>query len=517
MENKEDFEERRKNESLPQYGKKGHKPRVKRERSEVCMDNLHTNLIEYWNKASTFSSVTKFSWATILGVPKKVWHMFQDAEIMNNTQVLNPSQVMTIDVTVGPGWAENTGDGVNRGLSQTMSKIRAALSTSNIGFETADLGIFFSSTSSIAAMIGYVKRLLELRLQWRDRNYAYPRGLIQALGQDWDDIMNHINEYIARLNAAIDQYNQMGLLDAFDLYGREYAMFHSVFMDEDSEYGQMYMFSLNNYYLYSDTSEPSQAISTLFDKTSFSTMMECIEKAIAAWLGSSDFYQINGTLLRAFKEAPRQRIPNITLTDTVEPVVDRDFLMQIMNMSVIPGTLTNLNITQDPTQQNFIVWTPKTGVLATGEWPYVAAGGTECVWRLFENDVTPEDNMELTRLWNFYNPSTGFLEGCGSEIVTGFYLWQYDTEQNISSSQHFISNTLLSNSTSFISRIAALSPFRYIPPIHLVRPQTGSGETTVPAQYFGMLGDQYNWMVYSKNDWLELQKSAYQSIWMTDL
>jgi hypothetical protein len=417
---------------------------------------------------------------------------------------------MIINFIMGPGWANSVDDAVNRGLARIMANIRSSLSTANIGFETADLGIFFSSTSSIAALIGYAKRVLESYTVWKDRNYAYPRALIKAQGFDYVDIANNINTYSARLNAAIDMYNGMNLLDCFDVYDRQYSMCHNIFADEDSEFGQLYIFRPINYYVYDDEDIPSKAANTQIawtvPFTDFGEWLDLIDEAIQSWYGSTDLYQINGVLLRAFKEAPRQSIPHFVQGDTIDPVVDRSFLMQIMNCTIMGWTdPTTCDITQEPSTQNYVIWKPKLDSTSPAYNPV-----SSTMLRLFENDVSNEDNMELTRLVNFVDEN-GFLTNCGTEIVAGIDMLRYDTTTNSADIHTIGSNEIVlseDDPASQIHLINSIQPFRYIPAIHIV------GEPGLyGVRYLGTLGDVYNWMLYTRIDWHTLQFVAYQSLW----
>lgn len=505
--------------NLPQYGKKGHKPRRDYSPKYTNMDELHTNKIEYWNKTSAFNSVTKLPWGLIIGAGPDTSAFTAGGYLPTNA--FNPAQVMVIETVVGPGWAESVDDGVNRGLALLMSKIRSTLSSSNIGYETADLGMLLASSASIANLIGMAKRLLEASNMWKDRNYVYPRYLIHALGDTYENIYNHINEYTARLNRIIDMYNGMNILDAFDIYGRQYAMAHSVFIDEDSELAQIYAFRHRNYYVYDDKTH--QCVSTDLTAFTFNAICSAAEDAINAWYGSSDLYQINGTLLRAFKDAPRQQIPSSTIEDTITPTIDRDFLMQIMNMTIM-GPLTNLNMTQDPTTQNYLIWKPYVNKVESTT-PGSSGNATAHLLRLFENDIDQNDNMELTRLLNFarLDPANGeyALKNCGSEIVTEIFISSYDAVTgdlvlpmcaNIMTNDLMLSPTNGYSAPEILQDILAISPFRYIPNLKIYYSDLASHDTVM-----GVVGDMYNWMVYSRDDWDNLQRVAYQSLWTLKL
>lgn len=514
-----------------QFGKKGYDPRHKFERKTVNLDEIETNKIEYWNKSADYSNVTKFLWDLIIGRPRTVNGTF-DPFYTNNvyptsTSTLNPTNMMAVDIVVGSGWANSTSDGVNRSLSQLMAKMRATLSTSNFGFETADLGILYASTSSIACNIGYAKKVLEACSGWKDRSYVFPRGLVKAMGFNYEEITNNWNKYTAILKALIDRYNGMNLPDIFDVYDRQYVMMHKVYADEDSDLAQLYFFRPANYYVYDDTSNPSFAKSfpinwgSVSPFTTFNAFLTIIQKQLDAWYGSSDLYQINGVVLRAFKEAPKQMIPYYELGDTLDVSVDKAHIMQIMNCTII-STLDpdSLSLTQEPNTQNFVIWEPKLDTTLD-----VSESSMErMVLRLFEDEPTQDDNMEMTRLTNLWYTEAGepgrYITNCGSEIVVNINCYKYDAMADSLLTYSIGTNTHViyldgnaSKLTQFADMLTALSPFRYIPLIQMFT-QLGSDSAGYSApRYVGMLGDQYNWAFLDINDWGQLQFVAYESLW----
>lgn len=492
---------------LPQYGKKGHAPREEYAKKFSNLDQLSWNDITDWNSVSGYEEVTKFNWDLIVGRSRDPRN-FSAATTDTDYHHFLPAQLMKVSVVTGPGWAENVNDGVNRALAQVMANIRANLSTSNIGFETADLGIFFASTASIAAMIGYAKRILELVNKWEGRNYAYPRLLLHSMSMRWEDIRNNVNRYTARLNAAIDMYNNIEIVDCWRTYDRQYSMFHSIFLDEDSPFGQAYMFVPYNYYVYDDANHKAKSYWIGMDTIiGFDELLEAIEAQIQAWYTSSDLYQINGVLLRAFKNAPRQNIPHHELTTSPTISVDRSFLMQIMNCTINSNMKSSsLDITQDLDTQNYVVWKPQansTSDVPLYNHPYV-------LLRLFEDHPTNDDNMEMTRLINFVNPTTLYYEGCGSEIVNNIQLWRLNAATDQEESTIITGNDLVLSDSDWydhFSNAINVCPFRYIPAIHVLH-KIGDR-----VDYMGILGDLYNYTVYSRVDWLELQNVAMRSLW----
>lgn len=517
-------EQQRKCNKDVQYGKKGRKPRTHYETEKVRMEDIVTNDISYWNKTVTFDNVTKFTWPLIVGQSFPVEKILSKSYLTSKgwsapTARSIPPQAMVLDTLTGPGWAQSVQDGVNRSLALIMSKIRASLSTSSIGFETADLGIFLTSTASIPMLLAYASKIIRGHNEWMARNYVYPRGFYKMHGFDFDVELPLMQQHIVRFNQCVDFFNNMQIPDFSDIYDRQFALMHNVYLDEDSEFGQIYSFRPINYYKYDDTA--SEATYKPASFSNLSSLIGTIEDLLNAWYTSSDLFQINGVLLRAFKDYPRLHLDHISIDDSINPQTDREILMQIMNASIqniapnmaVPES-SPFSVTQDPADPTYIKWTP---TMSDEAFKMSMTISESQMLRLFENDVTKEDNMELTRLTNMVNPvntaNVGhYLNFCGGEIINRIQIGHYDLVSDaFVLDATLTSNYLLYSNVNTTVNCLAVSNFRYIPTVYVYSAPLGS--STVPT-LAGLIGDIYNYMMYDRQDWMLLNNVALQSLWI---
>lgn len=524
------------NDSGKQYGKKGRKPRnMNREVTYTKMEDIQSNDPRYYNKTSMFDNVTKFTWPLIVGqqlkpgdLLGKKWLSSAGYSTLPNARYTVPAG-MKIDVVTGPGWASSVQDGVNRSLAVLMAQIRSSLSTNQIGFETADLGLFLTSTSSISMLLGYARKLIAARNEWMSKNYVYPRGFYKMHGLDYDVENARIQQTIVAFNQAVDMFNNMQIPDFSDVYDRQFALMNNVYLDEDSQYGQIYSFAPVNYYTYQDTSGTALYTSMPASSTGLPGIIGAAQSLLNAWYTSSDLFNINGVLQRSFKDHPRLRLQHVSLDDVITPITDRFIIMQVQNMSIIPLDIpmsastaapAEFNITQDPSDPTYIKWTP---YVSTTTWNQAPIVGDYHLLRVFEDDLSADDNMEMTRLLTFCNPETSpdsanndvhFCNMCGPEIVFKVTVGYYDTVRDTYvQAASFDSNYVDIDpaNTSDAANAIALSGFRYIPTIYAWSKPTGS--STVPT-FVGIIGDFYNYMLYSRSDYIDLNNVALQSIWI---
>lgn len=507
---------------------KGRKPRSHQDRPTAKLEEIVTNKVEYWNKVAGFENVTKFNWPLIIGKEFNINDVFPQYYKPTSAHSGNMElpQIMVLTSLLGPGYAKTTQDGVNRGLSVMMSQIRSSLSTANIGFQTADLGIFLTTTNNIGAIIAYLKKLIAARNKWSPRNYAYPRGFYKAHGFDWDTETAAINTTIPRLNALIDQFNNMQLLDLSDIFDRQFALMHNVYLDEDSDYGQIYSFKPQNYYVYDDTKHQGTYY-PVSGWTTFSAVLDSIQTMINGWLLSDDFYQINGVLHRAFKDHALLHIDHASTEDIITPTTDREILMQIMNCSIVNVQTESLTaigtpeatvcITQDPSEPTYIKWTPR-NESPQSKLPVVAEN---YLLRAFEDVLSQEDNMEMTRLLTMLDRDSietvagtqyMYYRQCGSDIITAIDMYYYDPKQtDITNIGHFTSNYISVTEPNIHKIVTSISNFRFIPMFFVYGETTGATPTI---SLKGLVGDVYNYMVYHNYDYQNLNNVAYQSAWL---
>lgn len=511
-----------------QYGKKGTKPRDHSQVRKFNLKDVITNDIKYWNKTVEFDNVTAFPWSEIVGNNNKLDSVLPltTSGSVNSTFAGSFPSTMILDAYLGPGWSDSGQSGVSRALTLIMARIRSTLSTSNIGFEVADLGIFLASTTSIMMLMGHVQKLMRMMNRWDARNYVYPKALAKMLHISYDDAINSVNNYTARLNSLIRQFNNWEIPHFVDIYDKQFALMNNIYLDEDSGFGQIYIFSPKNYYLYDDTT--ASAVSTEINRASFpsiSTFIGVIEDMMEAWATSSDLFQINGVLKRAFKDSSRLEVPFYDKDEVAKPETDRAILMQIMNCTIV-GKLSGLSVTQDASNPTYVNWKPVTTY--TGTTSLNAAinanriPNSKWLLRIFEDSVSKDDCMEMTRFTNFCNPTPinisddttpnfqYYLEQCGDTLISTITIYSYDPYTTALYSNELNSNYLLTTQPVDLKNMLAIQPFRYIPTII-----TATKNISWTAS--GVLGDMYNYMYYDRADWRNLQITAYQSLWLPSL
>lgn len=523
------------------YPKRGGKPHSERyTRTPVDITKVTTNDPAYYNKNKfEYEQSTKIPWDKVFGdiVPFSdlVYNKAESTTTWKGHSYEGVNQsfpcIMAMDFVPGPGYCGNPQDPVNRAFTQLIGDIYSRTTGGDLGYQEADLAMFLTSTSSIACLIAHLSRALRASSFWISRNITYPRALLPAMGYFYADLAKNINTYAARLNACIRAFNNMKMPNFLDIYPRQFALCNNVYVDEDSAFGQVIFFKPVGVYKYIDTR--SSCVWTelpSFTSTETIPLMEkdlgLLEEIISLWYKSSDLFRINGSLQRAYKESSFLTIPEFSTAETLNPVLDRNIMLQVMNASILDYNkidASSLDIIQDPVQ-NVVYWKPMT---KPGETFDVSHDVT--LLRAYDETVSADDNMEMTRLLvmpttkvNLANPSLTVDDcvNCGPELVVGVNVVTYDREQDFNTGFTRRANNMLVDLTaafplpawSELQGAIASSNIRYFPTT-LIGYLTKYG--TDPAEFSSitLLGDLYNYTYFTSTQWKQLQTTAMYSLW----
>lgn len=505
---------------------------TKKEFTNSELDKTVSNDPSYYNKNKVnYDSATKVAWVHAAGLPVHLNDMFQEVGTSAPGKIRDYTVpgIMTIDVVTGPGYAATAHDAPNAAYSQLMADIYANTSASSVPFQQGDIAMYCASIDSISYLIAHVKRAIMSVSFWKERNAYYPIALLKAMGFDYTDLQQHMADYRTQLNEVIAKFNRLRVLDTFDIYRRHYAMFRNVYLDEDSEMGQVYIMRPANYYLYDDSVPKCSSMQIAYSSIRpFSQWITMIDDAMDRWFGSQDLYTIGGYLARAFQARVKYSISEVGESEMIEPVAEETWIStQIMNATVAPIDTASMDITQEMPSGN-ILWKPKTKVFLKSDARPEYAWTKGALLRAYEYDPDADFNMEATRLITLASeiketdtPGSyqGEYAGCGPEIVIGIGVITLDfangssVENDLSSS--FISMDVDDSGSNLYLRLMnslKTQAFRYQPPLMLM---WGNKDDTVANDKIAItiFGDMYNYTYLSYNQWRTLNRTALFSLY----
>lgn len=521
MANKNKKNSKRNEKFEPAYTKRGRSDSSKSfsNRKGVDLNSFSSNDPAYYNKyPEDYRLATQTpGWFKVLGDHIDWSAVTGYASVTAKTPVPG---IMVLDFIPGIGIAETSTDPVNKAFSQVMADIYAKTTGSNLGFQQADLAMLVTSLASISNMIGVAQRALETTEFWITKNAYTPKKMATAMGFSWQDLVKNKPAYVQRLNSLTHMYNNIKIPEFLDVYKRQYALSHTVYIDEDSSFAQIYMFMPRGYYKYSDVDHKCAWSELKFRDghymDHFSRLLDEIEDAITIWYNSSDLYNMNGTLLRAYKESSFYMISDLTIDSLIDPRLDRYIMLQLMNADFCNYKYIRkdtLDITQDVVE-NIVIWKPGAKV-PEGDDAFGFEERSSHLVRAYDAEVSADDNCELTRFM-FHTSLVNTVSGeswydfdtLGTEILCGIHVYVGLTTSTagLLESVDLNSNTelLFADSDSLHKVIIAYSAFRYLPNIFI---QTSDGSRAA------VLGDMYNYTQLSTADLKQMNTTFALSMW----
>lgn len=482
----------------------------------VPYDSVRSNDINWWNKSPIYDDVTRVPFNRLYGRPYKLRTNQESVKDQN----VDMAGIMSFTFVPSIGTAKDATSAVNRTFNSLFGELYSK-TTGTPPIQYMDVANFITALSSIACLIGHVKRALGISQLYNNWNYNFPDPLLAATGINPDTVIGNQEQVRYKLNDLILNFNNFKVPDIMDIYVRQYALSHNVYCDEDDVTSAMYVFKPQGYYIYDDTPLEGPAylrwveFPIVLGGTHISDILDAIDLALEAWRNSSDLPLITGTLQRAFPDVATISLDYAHESDVVIPTVDRNIMWQINNMNVVPIKSGTLDIKQDPIG-NFIKFTPELDGNV-----YVATIGvstTDHLLNSYDGVIDKEFIMESTRFKCFTDPDDGSLmvptefvtsielfyssfDGPAGEIgqhVTGLYSYTLITDGEWSALAHALN----------MHAIGLLTQFRIHPYIFMYM-QTE--ETGYEYELLTVIGDVYKFTTIDNAALKGLHLAATQS------
>lgn len=500
-------------------------------------DDIKSNDISWYDKASyLFSEATRVPFDVIAGAPFSYSGSHAGIDNRSNhwdaTGNIVPVEgeavpgIMAIKYYPFIGYSDSINSPINRAFTTMFGDLQSK-TTGILPFQQADLAMFVTSTSSIAALLGHVKRIMEIATLYTPMNYYYPVDLMTSMlgtaAQAMDVIQNR-DVYRSRVNNLVFQFNSLKIPSFVDVFKRQYAISHNVYADEDDVQAQLYVFVPQGYYQYFDTEMsikmqklPNPA--TADGGINFQTLLDAVQNCLDAWRNSSDLPLINGALMRAYPDNEFVKIDMLNVDSTITPVCDRNILWQINNSRSVKVVEGSMDVKQDAVN-NFLISQPRINISGSEDtfyrsWVYLNS---------FDFNESPEFIMEATRLIPYIDAEVlydekgkayGILNTAVTELISTYtvYVRERTPDGNILRSNSFTTDYLTDN-VGKMRTLALLSRWRNAPRVTLWG-QRLEGED-FKEYYVGEFGDLAHYTRLDQSQLTSLHEAAAQSLYWID-
>lgn len=241
-------------------------------------------------------------------------------------------------------------DTLNTAAIHLHSMIVSKLNRATKSYDANDLMVACICCDSLITVYNYFKTLVSQVMTYTSDNRALPRVTVEAMGFNFEDIRDNINDVRVYLEIFSAKLNSLQIPKVMNASDDHLYLTSNVFCDDNSVYPQIYVFRLKNYYVFDQTTEPGKTnalcknlgVVSGTDKLKAADVARILDEMYNALFTSYDF----GNMLADLRTA----IPNVEIMlqdptfDAVSTVYDKDILMALHNATpaefVDPMSLT---------------------------------------------------------------------------------------------------------------------------------------------------------------------------------
>lgn len=264
--------------------------------------------------------------------------------------------LMTLGFYPSVGLATDLRDPINVVAQELYANIRKNYSGS-LEVDPQDIVMYILAVDSCNMFIEDMKRAYYLINNYNSNNYYFPRGMLGALGYDYNDLHANEMDFFKFIDDCQHQMSRYCVPDIMDLFKRHTFMCANVYADEPVPKAQIYAFKLLGVYQLTNTTKMTELTMYDLQMDQFSKLSDLkaywadIYGALANW---DDSHTINGYLMRTYESSGWLVSSPVTFGGLLDPVYNAEVLMQIQNASAVNVDPASLAITQNGAKTGLI-------------------------------------------------------------------------------------------------------------------------------------------------------------------
>lgn len=220
----------------------------------------------YAKDAQLLKDAASFAYSNPLGTSYKLFPGGTTWEPFNNYSIPG---VCALVVRPTIGITKDWVDPINVASRRLYSFVRHA-NSGHSNYDAPDLMMYIIAMANLHGLIRWAQRVYGTCMTYAYRNRYFPRALVEAQGIDFDDFMEHIADYRARLNILTAKIASLAVPADLGYYKRLAFMFSGYYFDENTPKAQTYMYVPDGYYQIQRNSE-TQATELTYIRLSSNT------------------------------------------------------------------------------------------------------------------------------------------------------------------------------------------------------------------------------------------------------
>lgn len=408
------------------YGKKATNTRGRRNASSrrqndskgVKNDKVTTSRLNDPGMYSLNEQMLKDSASLAYGVPLGTVHDLDlHGVVPSGSTGLQLPGICTISVDLTLGASVNAASALNLSTFGLYSWVRHA-NSGHANYDAPDLMLYIGAMDSIHACLAWFKRLYGVANLYHVYNRYYPRSIVEAMGVDFDDLIEKLPTLRYFINNMCAKLGSMAVPAGMRLMQRHQWLFEGIYLDGPLAKAQTYLFNPHSFLVFKENTGPGElshlAVRHWVAKEDgiqpIETFMTAFEEMVNAVITSEDMNIMSGDLLKAYGLGGIIKVVGIESTYTVLPSSLDEVLSQINNLVVMPAIQSGDKlVTQTEDGKLISKLTFRTRDFNYDHKRFV---------NLYKDEVQPADTMVATRLM--------LIPTAVTEEADGTFTYQFD-------------------------------------------------------------------------------------------
>lgn len=173
------------------------------------------------------------SFQQIAGLPFKSSHYHYDYQYPTiKVRYLNPCPGVQTHSMYGNGTLAQK-SAINLAGFKLFSKL-SAYTGRKAEYGPQDISTMILFMGELISLVEYIRRVFGVGFTYSMRNRIYPKGIIEAMGVDSDDLFSNFSDYRMRFNAAITRLNQIPIPKNIAYFDKCASLYEKIYTDSDS-------------------------------------------------------------------------------------------------------------------------------------------------------------------------------------------------------------------------------------------------------------------------------------------
>lgn len=424
----------------------------------------------------------------------------------------------------------NAGDPINLSGTNTFIYINKGKSN-NRPYDPVDLSRLLVATADLFAYIVWMQRIYGMSYMYSTQNRYMPEKMMTSMGVNYQNIIRNLPAFRAGINQLIRKAGALVLPSQEDVpfYARRAFLFQNIYIESECIKDQMYFLQPTGFYKYDPVDSGLKAVPFPYahiksgdakDLATYEQLLEFGNSLLDSFFGDTDVATMCADIYNAYG-AKCITLSLLQEDYAVAPLCNPEVLEQLMNADIYPIHLTDVVCKGDAAENPYLYYKPQVSLqLPDAEGSLVALNS----WAnspLYTNSL--KGDLEITTVnsrlkvavgkWNHKsgtNVYTADVEGSGTEIVNGVYVYNGNDVMEITSNYIYLDTN--KNDEYLWRRLKGLcstTQCQYIPRLHLLIPDFVDSKKTVS---IGLFGPVTNFGTLPKTTLVNLHRACAHSL-----